>query len=430
MANCVVIGGGLAGISAAVNLTKLGHKVELIEASPKLGGRTYSYLDKETKTEIDNGQHVLMGMYNNTFELLDIIGSKDNLKFQSSLEIEFLRNEVVLQLRAPKLFYPFNLFIALIKFGAFSPKEKFHSFSFLAKVFLKQSSSFSEIDALTWLKQNSQSENNIASLWEIICISALNTSLNQASAKAFHNVLKKVFFSGEKAARMVLTNKPLTRTFVDPAINYFNKNKIEYHISETVKELVVKNNIVTEIKTENRVLAGFDSVVLAIPHYLIEKIKSAKRLLNEQYFRMETSPIITIHIWEKKKSFSNSFVGLIDSNIHWVFNNDSHLSVVISAAEELINKSHQEIIELVAIELNKANSSFVIANILNYKVIKEKRATLKCTPKNEKLREFLKTDIKNLVFAGDWTNTQLPGTIEGAILSGKLAAVKINSQKK
>ncbi len=76
MANCIVIGGGLAGISAAIHLNKLGHKVELIEASPKLGGRTYSFLDKKTNTEIDNGQHILMGMYENTFELLEIFGSK------------------------------------------------------------------------------------------------------------------------------------------------------------------------------------------------------------------------------------------------------------------------------------------------------------------------------------------------------------------
>ncbi|MCW8849109.1 MAG: FAD-dependent oxidoreductase, partial [Melioribacteraceae bacterium] len=173
-----------------------------------------------------------------------------------------------------------------------------------------------------------------------------------------------------------------------------------------------------------------DSVVLAIPHYSIEKIKSADILLDEQYFDMETSPIITIHIWEKEDSFKKDFIGLIDSNIHWVFNNGNHISIVISGADNFINRPPNEIIGIVTEELNRSNSSFTRENILYYKIIKEKRATLKCTPENENLRESLSSNIKNLHFAGDWTNTELPGTIEGAVLSGKLAANEINSQKK
>lgn len=430
MANCIVIGGGLAGISAAVHLSKLGHQVELLEGSPKLGGRTYSFIDKNTDTEIDNGQHILMGMYENTFELLDILGSKDNLKFQASLEIEFLRKRKIVHLKAPNLFYPLNLFIALIKYGAFSLKEKLYALMFLVKVPLINSSILSKIDALKWLKLNSQSANAISSFWEIICISALNTSLNKVSAKTFQTILKKIFFTGKNSARMVFTNLPLSKTFIDPAITFFNENKINYSISEKVIELIIKNKVVTEIKTEKRVLRNFDCVVLAIPQYLIEKIKSADNLLNEQYFQMEISPIITIHIWEKNKSFNKPFIGLIDSNIHWVFNNGSHISVVISGAEEFINTPSDKIIEMVTEELNRSNPSFCRENISNYKIIKEKRATLKCTPENEGLRESLSSNIENLVFAGDWTNTHLPGTIEGAILSGKLAAIEINSQKK
>ena len=429
MANCIVIGGGLAGISAAVHLTRLGHKVELIEASPKLGGRTYSYLDKNTNTEIDNGQHVLMGMYDNTFELLEIFGSKDNLKFQSNLDIEFLRNSDVFKLHAPNIIYPFNLLFALINFGAFSPKEKFLAIFFLIKVLFMQNSRVNKTDASIWLKINSQSDNSINSLWELICISALNTSLNETSAQTFHSILKKLFFSGKKAARIFLKKLPLTITFINPAIEYFKINNIDYSISETVNEFIIEENAVKKIITESRIIENFDSVVLAIPHYSIGKIKASAELLNKNYFTMETSPIITVHIWEKKNSFNKSFVGLIDSKIHWVFNNQSHISVVISGAEELINKKPNEIIEIIIEELTKVNPSFTGENVLDYRVLKEKRATIKCTQENESLRATLNLKIENLVFAGDWTNTQLPATIEGAILSGKLAAKKINSKK-
>ena len=429
MGNCVVVGGGLAGISAAVHLSKLGHNVELIEASPKLGGRTYSYLDKTSNDEIDNGQHILMGLYENTFELLELIGSKDNLKFQSSLHIEFLKNSNVYKLHAPNIIYPLNLLVAFIKFGVLSVKEKLLALTFLIKILLKQNSKIPQIDALKWLKINSQSYNSQKSLWELICISALNTRLNETSAQTFHYILKKIFFTGKKSARMVFTNLPLSKTFINPATKYFQSNKIDYSLSETVSEFIIDENGVKKIITENRVIEDFDSVVLAIPHYSIGKIKSSTQLLNENFIEMDTSPIITVHIWEKKKSFNNLFVGLIDSKIHWVFNNQGHISAVISGAEEFINKSSNEIIQIVIEELNRVNPSLTRENVLNYRVLKEKRATFKCTQENEKLRAALRSNINNLVFAGDWTNTGLPGTIEGAILSGKLASQKINSKK-
>ena len=428
MAKCIVIGGGLSGISSAIHLYKLGHIVELIESSPKLGGRTYSFLDKKTNTEIDNGQHILMGMYANTFELLEIFGSLNKLSFQSNLEIEILQKaDQSIKLKAPSILYPLNLIIALIGFNVFSLREKFKIVKFLLKIFIISEDRIKKMDALSWLRSNGQSENAINSLWELLCISALNTKLSESSAKLFYTILKKIFFGGNKAATMVLTSAPLGEIFVDPAVKYFNRNNIEFSLSERLVELSIENNIVKNIKTEKREIKDFDFIILAIPPYAITQLKTSSEILPLKYLEMKTSPIITVHIWEKKNTLTKEFIGIRNSPIHWVFNNKNHISVVISAADDLIKLNTDEIMNIVIGELKNFISDFSNENITNFKVLKEKRASLKCTIENEELRKSLKSQITNLTFAGDWTNTGLPGTIEGAILSGKLASREIKS---
>lgn len=430
MAKVIVIGGGLAGISSAVHSQKLGHSVRLIEASPKLGGRTYSFIDEKTKTEIDNGQHLLMGMYSNTFELLKMFGSYSKLKFQSKLEIEILKkNNTAIVLKAVSIFYPINLIIALFRYNAFSVKEKLSVISFLLKVFFKSEKKTNRIDALTWLKVNGQSDNTIKSLWELLSVSALNTSLREASAGLFHKILKEIFFGGKNAARMVLTNLPLNKIFIEPAENYFRINNIEHIVSERILELKVDNNKVMSVITDRREITDFDFIILAIPPFAIAKLKHSNEILKSELQEMETSPIITIHIWEKDKTINKSFVGFHNSPIHWVFSNKNHISVVISGADNLIKLNSNEIMNFVSDELTNFIPEFKMQNVTDYKVLKEKRATLKCTTKNEELRKSLKPQLENLIFAGDWTNTGLPGTIEGAIMSGKTASKQLFDKK-
>jgi uncharacterized protein with NAD-binding domain and iron-sulfur cluster len=137
---------------------------------------------------------------------------------------------------------------------------------------------------------------------------------------------------------------------------------------------------------------------------------------------METSSIITIHIKTSDIITPDKFVGLINSKIHWIFNNEDHYSLVISAADNLLHLNDSEIIELTRKEIEEFFPNVGQLNIKTYKVLREKRATLKSSNKNELLRSKIKSNYSNLTFAGDWTNTNLPCTIESAILSGKLSS--------
>ena len=141
---------------------------------------------------------------------------------------------------------------------------------------------------------------------------------------------------------------------------------------------------------------------------------------------IETSPIITTHLWLSENILDEKFYGLIDSKIHWIYKNKNHISVVISSADEFIEMDSKEIFEICLQELTKYFPRFNNVDVQNFKVLKEKRATFKSSPKSDEVRTQIKSPFKNLLLAGDWTNTKLPGTIEGAILSGRESAGQID----
>jgi len=427
MARCLIIGGGLAGLSSAVYLSKSGHDVELIETSPKLGGRTYSFLDKKTNTEIDNGQHIMMGSYENTLNFLKIIGADLFPEYQKNLSIEFIaKGGAKYSLNAKNFFYPFNLIKSIIGYKCLTNSEKFSVFRFFLKIFLVSESELKNKNVYEWLKENNHSENLIKNLWEIIGVGALNTKLNQASAILFNNLLQKMFFSGNKASTIVLPKIPLSKLFVQPCMDYFNKNGIQYSVSEKIEEMEFQDSRAVCVLSENRKITDFDHLILAIPSFAIPNIKANQQILNEKILSMETSSIITVHLWIKEKIFDEKFIGLLNSKLHWIFANEGHYSIVISSADDILDRTPEEIFELVLKELDLYFPQFNAQSISSYKVIKEKRATLKCSIKNESIRSNIKSEYSNLHFVGDWTNTGLPGTIEGAILSAKRVSRQIN----
>ena len=425
MAKYLVVGGGLAGLSTSVYLTESGHEVELIEGSPKLGGRSYSFFNNQFNAEIDNGQHIFMGSYQQTIDFLEII-SADNLpEYQSHLRIKFLeRGGVEHVLDSRSSFYPFNLLIALINYSALNNFEKLNVLKLFLKILLNQRKDLNDITVSEWLLENNQSTNLVKSLWEIIGIGALNTQLREASANLFKVIIKKMFIAGNKSSTIVLPNVPLSKLFIEPCMNYFDKKRIKYWLSERLISLNSSGNLVRNITTTRGERSDFDGLVLAIPPSAISKINSENEILHQDILNMETSPIVSVHFKTSNLITEEKFIGLINSKIHWIFNNGTHYSLVISAADDLLSLNNSEIINIVKQEIEEFFQVNKPLKIESVKVIKEKKATLKSTLENESLRSKIKSNFKNLEFAGDWTNTQLPCTIEGAILSGKLCSDK------
>lgn len=427
MKRCIIIGGGLSGLSSAVYCSNQNLKVELIESSPKLGGRTFSFYDPQTNTEIDNGQHILMGAYQNTIEYLKIIGAEKIPEYQPYLKIDFIDSSGdYYSLNAKNKFYPINLFRALLNFNTLSSIEKINVLKFILKI-KYTNSSINTGNLKNWLASNNQSENVIDKLWKVISVSALNTSIEETDPNMFKNIINQIFFTGNKSSTIILPNLPLSQLFVLPTQHYFEKNGIKVSTSERLIGLQIEADNVKNIITNKRKIEDFDKIILAIPNHLLSRIEGLEKILNKSIEQMETSPIITIHIWEKNKLFKHKFLGLLNFDADWIFNNGTHLSVVISAAEKFICMQPTEIFKYIINQLAISVPEISEKNVKHYKVLKSRYATLKTSIKNEnKMKsQILKTKINNLIFSGDWTNTNLPNTIESAILSGKIASKQI-----
>lgn len=420
MKKCLVIGGGIAGLTASSILSSQKISVTLIEATPKLGGRTYSFTDKETSTIIDNGQHILMGCYKETLLYLKLIRAENNFDFQKNLKINFLsRDRKEYKLNADKLFYPFNLLYAILNYDAFTLGEKLSFIGFVLKLPFQSKKSLKNISILDWLERNNQNENLIKYFWEILCVGALNSSLTKASAQIFHNILTKIFFNGNFASTIVLPKFGLSESLIEPAEKFIIKNGGKITCSESVKELVINSEKITEVKTDKTSYRDFDFIVSAVPLFSLGKFIDPKQIginLNLTY-----STILNIHLWIEDLDLDEKFYGFFNSPLHWIFVKDNHFNIVISDADYLAEESKEYIYNFVINELRQF-IEIDLNKIKHFKIIKEKRATF--IPTNEVLdkRASSKTMIKNLFLAGDWINTGLPSTIESAVKSGRMAA--------
>jgi squalene-associated FAD-dependent desaturase len=427
MKKCLIIGGGLAGLTAASLLSSKNLSVTVIESSPKLGGRTYSFKDTDTDSVIDNGQHIMMGCYVDTLSFLKLIGAENNFAYQKNLFIRFIdKNKNQFQLNAEKVFYPLNLLAAILNYNVLNFSDKISFILFLLKLPLLNKNSIREITVKHWLENENQNPNIVKSFWEILCVGALNTNLEKASAFVFYDVLIQIFFKNNFATTIILPKYGLSESIINPALLFIEKNGGTIVPSESVKEIVVKNQKVVSIKSDKDIYDNFDYVISAIPLYALEKIIPINKL--DIDLELEYSTILNIHIWLNENKLQEKFYGLLDSPLHWIFVKENHINIVISDADYLVDKSKEEIIKLVIYELTQY-TNVKEENILQYKIIKEKRATFVPGVSTIDKRPNSKTSIKNLFLAGDWTNTGLPSTIESAVKSGRIAAELILCEK-
>lgn len=437
--NIGVIGGGLAGLSAAVFLNEKGFNVHLFESTPKLGGRTYSWLDKESNEYIDNGQHILAGWYKNTFDYLDIIGSRDLLTVKKNLDINYFdTNKDKFNLIFPNFSAPQNIISGLLRFNKFDLKDKFAVIN-LRKL-NKDISYFNKLNnAKEILEDLKQTNNLIKYFWEPIIYSVFNTNTENVAPELFLKIFR-MSLESKKNLDLLIPNCDLNKIFIDPAEKYFETNDIGIHKNTRIENINIKNNLVTNIITENGDSFSFDYYISAVPFYAFKKLFAFddfnKYFVNTDI--LKASAIISVHIFFEKDIDNlipdfgpGQMAGMIGSTAQWIFKkNSKHISLVISGADFLKDGlseiSNENIFRICTDDLHKCFSEFDKADIKGYKVIKEKRATFIPDKESFKYRIPGVCGVKNLFIAGDWTDTGLPSTIESAILSARKCANAIS----
>ncbi|MBU2444549.1 MAG: hydroxysqualene dehydroxylase HpnE [Bacteroidetes bacterium] len=430
MKSVCVIGGGVAGLSAAVFLANKKFKVTLLEKNNKLGGRACSYYDKTLECSFDNGQHLLIGGYKSTISFFEIIGAKSNFHFQPQLRIPFLTQEqkkVIFKL--PKSNSQFLAVLSFIKLTTLSFIDRIKILQLLLRMKQYNSDDYKELSVTEFLKRNKQSTESQNKFWNTISISTLNCSPTEASAKIFIDVLKIVFLSERQNSVLVIPQLDLSSSYITNSLEYLNNNGCEYFLGEGLLKLNTSDSKIDSILTTNNRNLKFDYYILAVDWRECESLLR-KSSIDIEEFGLRSSPILSVHLWTDKKFMDEEFYSLVESPIQWVFRKQNFISIVISDPGELIEKSKEEILKLCDHELKKYFKSYNNVRIKDFRIVKEKNATFIPDSRSFNLRPSQKTNIENLFLTGDWTMTGLPSTIESSVYSSLECAELIEQKEK
>lgn len=434
MRKVIIIGGGLSGLAAAVKLSSAGYHPQVLEQRSVLGGRTYSFREKSTGDIVDNGQHLLLDCYSHTFAYLSTINAVRLVKIEPELSLHFVHplwgaSSIRISRKLPPR-------AALIKglagFSFLSLTDRLSLLKAGHKIFTSDENYTAHIADLTveqWLDELKQTENVKKCFWYPLAIAIMNETPERASAELFARAIKIGVFDRKGPASIVTPLRGLSEVFVVPAVTHISRNGGKVDCNRRVTGLLIQDaRVRSVVLSDGSTVAGDVFIVTGQPAH-IKPILEASR----SNFPAEISyvPIITCDIWFERTIDLPSRIGLIDTKFQWVFRKDAafgnsdgrgYLSMVMSGARDHIHTSAEDLINLAVDDLHACFPPLRTARIRHYRVIKEKRATVSLTPTVQKLRPPNQTDLTNLFLAGDWTQTNLPATIEGAILSGFRAA--------
>ena len=446
----VVVGAGVAGLRAAVELASRGARVTVLEAKAILGGRATAFADPQTGERVDNGQHVMLGCYHETFAFLRQIGTEDRVRVQPNLEIEFVdRSGERSRLILPGLPPPINFLAGLLDWRALAWRDRMAAMRLAAPIRLAQAAKRQErkreegrgkkpihIAASPgetveeWLINNGQTARIREMLWEPLALAALNQSVRVAAAPPFVAVLAQMFGAGPRDASLALPTVPLDQMYAEPARRFIEAHGGEVRIGCSARVHLEGGRVAHVDARGERLHAG--AVVAAVPWFgfadlftgdlqPVDRIRSAAAAT-------KPSPIASVNVWLSRRVLRTPFLGLPGRAMQWVFDKEqmfeaesSHLTLVSSGADDVMALQNDQLIALALRELREAMPEARGAKVVRATVVRERRATYSLAP-GEPQRPNTTTDVNGLVLAGDWIETGLPATIEGAAISGRRAA--------
>ncbi len=448
-ADVVVIGAGIAGLRAAVQLAARGARVTVLEAKAILGGRATAFVDPQTGERVDNGQHVMLGCYHETFAFLREIGTDDRIRVQPGLEIDFVdRAGVRSRLRLPDLPPPINLIAGLLDWSALAWGDRLAALRLAGPIRTAQHEQRAKSRGQTatriaaspgetveeWLINNGQTVRLREMLWEPLALAALNQSVRVAAAPPFVGVVAQMFGGGPKDASLALPTWPLDRLYAEPARRFIEARGGEVRIGCSAR-VHLKGGTIDHVEARGeRLHAG--SVVAAVPWYALVDLFAGDvgpvDAIRNAAAATAPSPIASVNVWLDRRVLRTPFLGLPGRSMQWVFDKEqmfetqsSHLTLVSSGAEDVMGLQNDALIQLALNELREAWPEARSAKVLRASVVRERRATYSLAP-GQPARPPTATAVKGLVLAGDWIETGLPATIEGAAISGRRAAEAIS----
>lgn len=410
MARAHIVGAGLAGLSAAVRLVERGWHVRLHEAAPQAGGRCRSYFDDALGCRIDNGNHLLLSGNRSAMAYLATIGAAETLAGPAAAEIPFVdlaggRRWSIRPNAGPVPWWPFAA-------GRRAPGTTARDY--LAGLRLRRAGD------RTVAAVFADRPAGFRAFWEPLAVAVLNTEAEAAAARLLWPVMTEILARGEAASRPRVARDGLSESFVDPALAWLARRGGEIGYGRRLRALGIEAGRVATLDfgAERVALAGGDAVVLAVPAW------QAAELVPGLTAPAEFRPIVNAHFRLDRPATllgGHALLGVLGAATQWIFARADILSVTISAARREVEVPAETLAPMLWREVAAA-AELGDQPLPRWRVVKEKRATFAQTPAELARRPPARTEMPNLVLAGDATDTGLPATIEGAIRSGEIAA--------
>jgi len=423
----LIIGGGLAGLTAAVALAPRGFRVQLLESRPRLGGRAGSFDDAQSGELIDNCQHVGLGCCTNWLDFCRTIGMGDALERYDRFVYQEPsgRRSTLGTSRLPA---PFHLTPSLwkLKFLTFAEKLRL-AYGVMRMVFAKN-----VVDSIgVWLRRYGQTERIIGRFWGPILTSALNEELDRIDFRYARQVIVEAFLAHRDAAAMYVPRVPLGELYGPRLEAWLKQHGATVHTGVAATELTIGDDgRVQCCKTRVGEFTA-DHYLLAVPPNRAAALLPPDVVARHSAFTalaaFEYSPITSVHCWFDRPVMDVPHLTPLDMTTQWLFRreesaNGHYIQAVISASRELAALGKESIRDEVVAEIRTILPAAIDAAIVHCRVVTERSATFSIRPGVDAIRPSPTTPIGNLFLAGDYVQTSWPATMEGAVRSGLLAA--------
>jgi squalene-associated FAD-dependent desaturase len=410
-----VVGAGLAGLAAAVELAGRGHPLTLYEAGPQAGGRCRSFRDGELGVRIDNGNHLLLSGNASALAYIERIGAVDTFEPPAEAAIPFvdIASGERWTLRPGEGALPWWLLHRARRVPGTRARD------YLGALRLLRAAPGDTVGAL--LARDSVL---FRRLWQPLAVAALNTAADEASAQLFWRVLAETIGRGAAACRPILAREGLSESLVDPALQFIARQGGVIHLGSRLKGLRFAQGDASELAFDGGsvALSPADSVILAVPAAVAARIVPGL-LVPDDY-----APIVNAHFRLAPPPDMPAFVGVVGGVAEWIFRKHEIVSVTVSAADRIVALPADELRDTLWRDVSRA-LGLPAGPTPPSRIIKERRATFRATPAQVRRRPTAATAWANLHLAGDYLDTGLPATIEGAIRSGFAAAAQVRQPR-
>jgi squalene-associated FAD-dependent desaturase len=428
----VVVGGGLAGMRAALECADNGARVTLVERRRHLGGLTWSF--EHNGLQVDNGQHVFLRCCREYLSFLERIGARGDVVLQERLDIPVVAAgaagsmPTIGRLRRSALPAPLQLAGSLLRYPHLSLSARLQlGRALLALRHLRLDDP--ALDRITfdeWLRRHGQCEQAVSTVWDLITVPTLNLPAAEASLAMAAKVFKTGLLEDHAAADIGWSRVPLGALHGASASRALAEAGVVVRLGARIES-------VRPDPVDGFVIDGLhaDAAVVALPHEEAAAVLPAGAVAHQaRLAELGSSAVIDVHLVYDRTVTTWPLMAAVNSPVQWVFDRTAssgvaagqYLAVSISASDDLLAERPETLAQRVAVELGRLLPAVGEARLVDSLVTKERRATFRAVPGTAALRPRAQTSLHGLTVAGAWTDTGWPATMEGAVRSGRMAA--------